>query len=220
MRAWLVVHLPGHDFPEFYRPLVQWIGAAFVPDRSHTGRPGSDELSVTFVPEEGVDVRALVDDLAREVRGLVMAVVVEDDSFVAWIARDGRITTRRETLQDLLAQSRSQGIEPDEVAAARALVESVGIGFVSEENAGLPPGGFGLATFGVGRGKMPSELGLIDQTKERFVFGRGRTQREEEFIGIWDREAPREPIHRFPKESREDAHEEYFRLLKRKRPNA
>jgi hypothetical protein len=188
-----VVHSPGQNVPSFQEPSLRWVGAAFP--QGARPRRSDEDLSTTFVPEEGVGVRELVEDLSIELTGRVVAIAEVGEELHVTIGEGGHLTDSRHRIDRLATEKapRSRS-EPAPLIAARALCAKLGIGFVSEENSRLPPGGWGLATMAVGRGKVRLPEGWVDQAKERFVVGPGRNVTGETFIGIWDRTSPEKPI--------------------------
>jgi hypothetical protein len=215
-RSWIVVH-SQQKVPSFYRLSLRFIGLA-SPEASTPTRTSDEALTVTFVPEEGVELQEIIEDLSNELTGLVVGIVAEGDEIEATVAEGGQLSRARHPIARLVTDDVPRiPAEPDAVVAARALCGSLGIGFSSEEAWRLPPGGWGLASQVLGRGKVRLPEGWIDQQKERFLLGPGRDVTGDPFLGIWDRTAPDRPIMRFAENDREQAFRTYLELRSGKR---
>jgi hypothetical protein len=203
--------------PSFHRLSLRFIGLAA--SEAATGSPASDEaLTATFVPEEGVKLEEIVEDLSNELTGIVVGIVAEGDAIEATVGERGQVTSTRHQITRLVTEDVPRiPLEPDAVVAARAVCSGLGIGFSSEEAWRLPPGGWGLGTEVLGRGKVRLPEGWVNQEKERFVLGPGRDTTGVPFIGIWDRSAPEKPMARFAEADKEQAFSTYLELRSKKR---
>jgi hypothetical protein len=145
--------------------------------------------------------------------GIVVGIVAEGDEIEVTVGRGGQLTHDRHPIGRFVTEDVPRlPAEPDAVVAARAFCGSLEIGFLSEEIARLPPGGWGLGTQVLGRGKVRLPEGWVNQEKERFVLGPGRDITGESFIGVWDRTAPQKPMMRFAEDDKEQALSTYLDL--------